>query len=262
MRRINRRSLEQATLKKLARRTKQITDLASHEERAQKAKDLWKAKLVCFERDVELRLLEMAGAGGLCMYCEGNEGSSIDHFWPKADYPERSFVWENYLWACSVCNSNLKRDAFPLGAGNAPMLIDPTAEDPQALLRLQPSTGRFITREARGHKTIEVFDLNHDKKLRPRDLAQARSDTWFKLCEMIVAYAAYKEAGRLGEVQRTRRVIRSEPFPTVLTWMLNLSRLGTADSLFIEGQSKDCLRVLRDERYQEIYRWSDEPVQP
>jgi uncharacterized protein (TIGR02646 family) len=190
------------------------------------------------------------------MYCEGNEGNAIDHLWPKADYPARAFTWENYLWACSVCNSNLKRDEFPLAADNSPLLIDPTAEDPRALLRFQPSAGRFVVREARGRATIDVFDLNHDKKLRPRDLAEARSHTWFKLCELIVAYAAYKEAGRLSEVQRTRRVIESEPLPTVLSWMLYLSSLGTADSLFIGGQRKDCLRVLRDARYQEIRGWA------
>jgi 5-methylcytosine-specific restriction endonuclease McrA len=48
-----------------------------------------------------------------CMYCGDNLGTDIDHFEPISDAPLRTFDWLNHILACSFCNSNQKRDAFP-----------------------------------------------------------------------------------------------------------------------------------------------------
>jgi uncharacterized protein (TIGR02646 family) len=69
----------------------------------------------------------MAGPGGNCMWCSSNESSQVEHYRPKSQYPELAFHWENYLWACGVCNSIHKRDQFP---ENPHQIIDPVTEDP------------------------------------------------------------------------------------------------------------------------------------
>lgn len=256
MRKIERVPLLASSLKSLRDRTQKILEQPSPEQKIEKAEKLWRSKLVCFKKDIEPKLLQMAANGGLCMYCEGSEANAIDHFWPKSLYPEHAFVWENYLWACAICNSNLKRAEFPLEPNTKkPMLIDPTSEDPAQSMRLSPRSGEFSALNERAKVTIKLFDLNHDEKRRPRDLAAARKNTWIKLTQLIVSYAIYREAGRLEDAQDVRAVIRDEPFPAVLSWMLYQSKLGRADILFVPGRSKECLRILRDPNFKEIHSW-------
>jgi 5-methylcytosine-specific restriction endonuclease McrA len=46
------------------------------------------------------------------MLCSGSESSDVEHFMPKALYPSQAMNWENYLWACGICN-RLKGNQFP-----------------------------------------------------------------------------------------------------------------------------------------------------
>jgi 5-methylcytosine-specific restriction endonuclease McrA len=77
-------------------------------------------------REALATLIAMNGGRQRCMYCEYSEARYIDHFRPKADYPEDTFTWTNHLLACDICNSNYKRDQFPLDAGGAALLLNPT----------------------------------------------------------------------------------------------------------------------------------------
>lgn len=70
-------------------------------------------------------LKAMAGPGGHCMWCSSSESSQVEHYRPKAVYPALALSWDNYLWACGVCNSVYKGDRFPTGAEQ---LLDPGAE--------------------------------------------------------------------------------------------------------------------------------------
>jgi len=49
------------------------------------------------------------------MYCDSNEASDVDHYRPKAVFPELAMTWENFLWSCGLCN-RAKGDDFPLDA--------------------------------------------------------------------------------------------------------------------------------------------------
>jgi uncharacterized protein (TIGR02646 family) len=72
---------------------------------------LWKPQNKTFD-EVTQRLIEMCPGTRRCCYCEDARGEDIEHYRPKNLYPEAAFVWENYLYACSACNSNAKRDQF------------------------------------------------------------------------------------------------------------------------------------------------------
>jgi uncharacterized protein (TIGR02646 family) len=101
-----------------------------------------------------------------CMYCGDAHGSDIDHFWPKAPYPERMFRWPNMLLCCAECG-RIKGTQFPLADGQA-ILIDPTVDDPWLFLDFDPQTGNIVPRydpgrEAyilRGEQTVAILQFD------------------------------------------------------------------------------------------------------
>lgn len=53
---------------------------------------------------VRKRLATMCSGARRCGYCEDSVGDEVEHIEPKDLYPEKVFVWENYLLACGPCN--------------------------------------------------------------------------------------------------------------------------------------------------------------
>lgn len=56
--------------------------------------------------------------GRSCAYCDrelpGNDRGDVEHFRPKSIYWWLAYSFDNYLLACSVCNSAYKGEKFPL----------------------------------------------------------------------------------------------------------------------------------------------------
>lgn len=115
-------------------------------------------------RPVVEALRAMVGKRGRCMYCEDSRGTDIDHFWPLARFKERTFLWENLLWSCADCNRH-KLVRFLLDAQGAPLLIDPTADDPWDFLFYDTATGNITARydlrvdgvDPRGKETMDAI---------------------------------------------------------------------------------------------------------
>lgn len=122
-------------------------------------------------RSVFAVLRRMMGEHERCMYCLDSHGTDIEHFWPKAPYPERLFLWPNLLLCCAECG-RLKGDRFPLAAGQ-PLLVDPTAEEPWLHLDFDPTTGNVVARfdmdandwSPKGLKTVEILQLDRREAL-------------------------------------------------------------------------------------------------
>ena len=71
----------------------------------------------------------------------------------KSRRPIRTFDWSNLFLACSHCNSNAKRNKFPVDpATESPLLIDPTSDDPLEHLALSPSTGEYVPIGLKGNQ--------------------------------------------------------------------------------------------------------------
>jgi len=87
-------------------------------------------------------LLEMSGKRERCMYCNDSRGTDIEHFWPKVDFPELTFQWENMLQGCAGCNRK-KGGNFPLADDGSPLLIDPSIDEPWRFLDFIPETGEL-----------------------------------------------------------------------------------------------------------------------
>lgn len=57
---------------------------------------------------------------GKCAYCESPTDTvahgDVEHFRPKSVYWWLAYCYDNYVFACQVCNQVFKRDAFPVHA--------------------------------------------------------------------------------------------------------------------------------------------------
>ena len=62
-------------------------------------------------RDVRATLDRMCQGARRCMYCEDSLADEVEHVRPKNFFPDQTFVWENYLYACGPCNGP-KSDQF------------------------------------------------------------------------------------------------------------------------------------------------------
>ena len=207
MKKIDRCPLSAHALRTLYRRQALVD---GHPEPAARARVLWRQRRNRAFMEIRDVLEHMATGRSRCMYCEDSEGTDIEHFYPKATHPERAFAWENYLLACSSCNSNYKRNEFPLNNANQPVLIDPTLDDPAHHLCLTPTTGRLVGLTERGECSIRICGLT-----RPI-LNQGRRDAWVTLCVLIPRYAVYQRCGEVANAEEIRETIRRFPFASAL----------------------------------------------
>jgi uncharacterized protein (TIGR02646 family) len=160
MRRVHRPALPPPVQRYLDRKARESTSRETIERQ-------WKyARQTKTMGQVLSSLQAMMGARQRCMYCVDSHGSDIEHFWPKAPYPTRAFLWPNLLLCCAECG-RLKGNRFPLDSGQ-PLLIDPSVEDPWASLDFDPDTGNLTARyhlasdstDPKGDATVRVLQLD------------------------------------------------------------------------------------------------------
>ncbi len=80
--------------------------------------------------------------GGKCAYCESPTDTvahgDVEHFRPKSKYWWLAYCYDNYVYACQVCNQVHKGDEFPVHASSGPwagpaLPTSPTSTDLAAL---------------------------------------------------------------------------------------------------------------------------------
>ncbi len=72
-------------------------------------------------------------SGGRCAYCESPTDTvahgDVEHFRPKSVYWWLAYCYDNYVYACQICNQVFKGDSFPVhastGAWKGPALPAP-----------------------------------------------------------------------------------------------------------------------------------------
>lgn len=187
--------------------------------------------------EVRQRLAEISPPGDACFYCERDRYRDIEHIKPKRHYPEKCFSWENYVYACAICNQDRKGDVFavfdssgnvvrfdrshpktmPVPAGD-PVFIDIRHEDPLDFLILDLDTGRFVAvgsdrDKTRGAFTRDLLELDADVLARIRRQAAVQMRDWLK---------RHAEAVRSGDLSKAKRIqdeIKDLQQPTVLVEM-------------------------------------------
>jgi uncharacterized protein (TIGR02646 family) len=191
----------------------------------------------------------MASGRGRCMYCEDSQGTDIEHFWPKERYHSKAFSWENYLLACSHCNSNEKGTQFPTHKNKArqeiPSLINPTQDEPLEHLFFS-TDGRFKDnpQSKLAKKSIQVFGLN-----RPA-LVEGRADAWDAVQTLLIDYDKKRKTNDAKGASHARRRLCKSSFSSALVFLLDYSKRG---EVFRKHINPECLAVL-DAR-PGIYRW-------
>jgi uncharacterized protein (TIGR02646 family) len=229
---IERSELDSALAARLAERSLQ---LASVNATPSVARQKWRSARS--ERSsLRQQLGLMAPSLQRCMYCSDNLGTDIDHFEPIIRTPLRTFDWLNHLLACSYCNSNQKRAAFPCDAAGESLLIDPTRDDPSHPLRLALTTGEYRALTSKGAATIQVFGLNR------ADLVRGRANA-FSIRQAVLCRARdLLGLGREAEAARCLTALTEEPHATVLWAMItSMGKPGAHDVL-----GRDVVAALED----------------
>jgi uncharacterized protein (TIGR02646 family) len=170
---------------------KPIDALPDFAQRVERAQQLWRSRTQnsTFRR-IRQTLLRMCVGVEICHYCENNEATDIEHILPKSFFPEETFVWENYLLACKICNSHYKLDRvavfwpedpctrYDIPRGFQPpstksLMIHPRREDPQQFWGLNLRTGILLETAdpdtcagQRASYTLEILSLNDRDALR------------------------------------------------------------------------------------------------
>jgi uncharacterized protein (TIGR02646 family) len=160
--------------------------------RVSKAAALWKGKSNKVRHkqaflSVREELIKISYGIGRCAYCEDSAADEIEHLWPKSLFPQRSFRWSNYAFACGPCNGPknnrfaivehdgtidefIRKRGDPIVAprNGLPGLIDPRAENPMKLLELD-----LGGRTPGGVDLKPTFMIEPTFNLGPRDTARA-----------------------------------------------------------------------------------------
>lgn len=214
-------TLPGTTLKQLKKYQSEIDVLADYAERVTKAKDCFPLRNRASDpafRVVRQTLTRMCSGSSRCCYCEDSLADEVEHIKPKDLYPELTFAWRNYLYACGPCNGP-KNNQFALfseatgefvdvtrrrGAQIEPplpgdlVLIDPRTEDPMRYLELDlrdtfwflPTRGLSARDRKRAEYTIEVLGLNE------RDaLMEARRTAYGSYRARLVEYRTRRSTG-------------------------------------------------------------------
>jgi uncharacterized protein (TIGR02646 family) len=229
-------NLSAPTLAVLASKQATVDLKPTHEERYQRATALFNNKTGPAWDEIRGQLAKIAPSGTSCYYCERDRFRDIEHVRPKRHYPDKAFVWENYVYACVVCNQDKKRDTYAVIVGGALIsfdrtlpftapvpvgvhaLLDIRSEDPLDFFTLDFRTGRLIPSVSgllriRAEFTRDLFDLNSD------DLTSQRRAALRSYADYINQYKKARNAKNGKKMRRIWSEIKKLSHPTVLVEM-------------------------------------------
>lgn len=252
---IGQRTLTVATTTILAELQAVVDAFVDYPARVKAAKAQWDQKgsthvKAATFRTIRATLAEMCVGPVRCAYCEDSLANEVEHILPKTLFPERTFDWQNYLYACGPCNGP-KSNRFGVLRGTkivefvrrrgSPVvppptgisgLIDPRTEDPLLFFELEmggvtrsgdliegtfellPVDGLSPALLARAQFTIDVLGLNREV------IRVARANAFGGFRARLHEYAKHKDEGVLAvNLARRKRDLLSTPHLTVFAEM-------------------------------------------
>lgn len=180
-----------------------VNSFTAYDEKVASAKKQWEEKTYTVSKKkafetIRETLAEMCIGSVRCSYCEDSAADEVEHILPKNFFPELTFDWNNYLFACGPCNApksnrfgvvsrgavqehlRKKKDPVTPPPYGISALINPRVEDPCRLLELDlggvtpqgqalSGTFQFLPRDgispaevARVAFTIDVLNMNRE----------------------------------------------------------------------------------------------------
>lgn len=189
---------------------------------------------------IHRKLLEMFG--GKCAYCESKIRAvahpHVEHFRPQSVYPRLAYSWSNLLQACPRCNSDHKKQRFPLLDGSEPRenaadpgvlgddgrnaLLDPCRDNPEEHFVFVDE--KIASRTLRGEKTREVCGLDRpDLEDERRFWLTAVVDLAAKSYQLAIEQKRPSEKEEFG---RILRVLLDPSSPYVAMTRARITALG------------------------------------
>jgi len=214
----------------LAAVQEEINNQANFKEKAVRADLKWRAKRSTTVAkstftEIKSKLVAMCSGAEICVYCEHNEATDIEHIFPKRLYPNKCFLWGNYVLVCGKCNTHFKKEIFkifsPAGSeiiqdttpkrnvytepeNDDALFINQRVDDPMDYLELDflERTFYYIERPATGTReyekakfTKELLGLN-----RREDLVQHRKTAYKFYKGELQRYAAIQHINGMAEL--------------------------------------------------------------
>lgn len=240
--RLRRVSLPPGTSTELQHLQAQVDGIVNYEERVSTAKLHFSrnntANNATF-REVKKALTKMCSGARRCVYCEDSYADEVEHIKPKDLYPEETFIWGNYIYACGPCNGpkNNHFAVFASGSGvftdvtrkrfdpvvepepGSPVLINPRWEDPLQFMELDllgtfiflPTKPKGSTDYNRAEYTIQVLRLN-DRDV----LLKARKEAYDSYEARLSQYITVRDRGESRTKLNNRiRALKRMQHPTV-----------------------------------------------
>lgn len=141
----------------LTRWETELQSVASYPARVALAQEKWpsrrKTKTL---KQVCLKLEEMCSGNRRCCYCEDSVADEVEHIQPKSLYPELTFTWHNYLYACGSCNTK-KSNQYAIFIAGTFTLLKPS--------NTAPSPGNDVFINPRQDDPMDFLDLDLGQKI-------------------------------------------------------------------------------------------------
>jgi uncharacterized protein (TIGR02646 family) len=257
-------ALSDISLTKLKEYQTEIDNESDFAKKAELAEILFSAKNVIGDvtfDEVKTALDLMCSGARRCVYCEDSLGCEVEHLNPKSLYPEKCFNWENYVYACGLCNKR-KSNKFTVFDGAThkllritkktldnktkgdDVMINPRKENPMNFCRLdlKNKACRFVITEnlekrekARAEYTfftmLNLNDVPYEK------IRQARENAYSNYFNRLFIYTKHKHEFNEERKEIIIQELKKEQHPTVWKEMQRYYREGwlkTIDSELYE----------------------------
>lgn len=250
--------LPAATVTHLKEKQDLVDGEADYAAKVARGKMLWGNKSKKHFGVIRLKLEEMCVGKRRCNYCEDSAADEVEHIEPKDIFPERAFVWSNYLFSCGPCNGpkNNQFAVFDNGGNvvnvarkrNDPVIpplkgdhvfINPRSENPLKFLMLDLRTFLFVAiptisamDKKRAEYTYTTLGLNS------RDyLVEARKEAFGTYLDSLQLYVRMKnEEAPETEMVHRKQELNSRHHPTVWQEMKRWHKFyPELDTLFTEA---------------------------
>lgn len=114
--------------------------------------------------EVKQRLTDMCVGPRRCNYCEDSVADEVEHIAPKDLYPDRTFLWANYCYACGPCNGPKNNRYAVFRADQNGQFYEipphPTAKNGQAVVLTPPPPGREALIDPRRENPLDFLFLD------------------------------------------------------------------------------------------------------
>jgi len=153
-------SLPETATRQLQTLQREIDEIADYADRVSKAKESFARRNRASDptfRDVRTTLAEMCAGAQRCGYCEDSAADEVEHIRPKDLYPDATFVWENYLYACGPCNGP-KNNRFGVFSARTGEFVDVTRK--RGALVIPPEPGEIVLIDPRSEDPLQFMDLD------------------------------------------------------------------------------------------------------